>query len=130
MAQVVDFFEERREYPRLDVRLPGRYMLEDGSEFPGETLNVSRVGVVIRGARSGRIGERVIAYIDDLGRIEGVVVRVFAGHFALDFRAGQNKLERLAQKIEWLAARAAEEFSDVAHVERLDEARRKIAGQA
>ena len=104
-------------------------MLEDGSEFRGETVNVSRVGVVIKGAKTGRIGERVIAYIDDLGRIEGVVVRTFGDHFALDFRAGENKMQRLAQKVDWLAARVAEEFREPARVERHGEERLLAVGQ-
>ena len=90
MAETADSLEERREHPRVRVRLAGRYMLENGAEFPGETVDVSRVGVVIRGANTGRIGERVIAYIDDLGRIEGVIVRSFADQFAL---TGQQLLE-------------------------------------
>jgi len=118
MAEVVEFFDERREHPRVQVKLGGRYLLEDGSECPGETVDISRVGLVIRGPKAGAIGEKVIAYIDDLGRIEGVIVRTFGDKFALDFRAGQNKLDRLAQKVERMAALAAEEFSDRGEMQR------------
>jgi hypothetical protein len=44
-------------------------------EFPCEIVEVSSVGVAIRGPMVGDLGERVVGYVQELGRIEGVIVR-------------------------------------------------------
>ena len=66
---------ERRRHDRVVLTLPGRYLLADGMEFPCEIVEVSSVGVAIRGPMVGDLGERVVGYVQELGRIEGVIVR-------------------------------------------------------
>ncbi len=90
---------ERRRYPRLPLTLQGRYMLEDGSEFSCETLNVSPIGIGIRGGAAGAIGDRVVAYFDGLGRVEGKIVRRAHTWFAIDIAGTPRKLERVANTI-------------------------------
>lgn len=80
-------------------------MLGDGSEFRCQTIDVSPVGVALRGHLAGEIGERVVAYLDDLGRIEGVIVRRTSFLFAVDASPSSLKLERLANKIDQLVQR-------------------------
>ena len=43
--------EERRRDPRVELALPGRYMLRDGQEYPCWTLDISPAGVAIIGDR-------------------------------------------------------------------------------
>ena len=86
-------------------------MLEDGAEFPCRADNVSAVGIAVRGLRAGAIGEWVVAYLHELGRVEGVVVRRTAAWFAFDIRASSRKRERLAHRIKWLARREDETSS-------------------
>jgi len=97
--------EERRRHQRFNLKLPGRYMLSDGAEFGCETIDVSPGGIAIRGARSGRLRERVVAYIDGLGRVEGTIAR-------LEVHAPSSKQERLAAKIGWLLKRERDGLSD------------------
>ena len=47
-------------------------------------------------------GERIVAYLDNLGRIEGVVVRSFEGGFAVRILASLHKRERIANLLTWL----------------------------
>jgi hypothetical protein len=47
-------------------------------------------------------GERIVAYLDNLGRIEGVVVRSFDGGFAVRILASLYKRERIANLLTWL----------------------------
>jgi hypothetical protein len=98
-ASVPGGAEERRHYTRVPLTLRGRYMLEDGSEFPCETQDISPIGIGIRGFSAGAIGDRVVAYFDGLGRIEGRIVRRAHTWFAIDITATPRKLERLAEKI-------------------------------
>jgi hypothetical protein len=53
----------------------------------------------------GRVGERVVAYIDHIGRIEGEITRLFDGGFAMTVNATANKRDKLASQLTWLANR-------------------------
>jgi hypothetical protein len=53
----------------------------------------------------GKIGERVIAYVDHLGRLEGKITREFEGGFAMSIGATPRKREKLAAQLTWLANR-------------------------
>ena len=48
-------------------------------------------------------GERIVAYIDHIGRVEGHVVRPFDGGFAVDLNTSSRKREKLAAQLIWLA---------------------------
>jgi hypothetical protein len=74
-------------------------MLESGREYPCFTRDVSRMGLAIEGVPVGAIGERVIVYLDKLGRIEGRVVRRSENWFAIQLVATPQKLDRLDEKI-------------------------------
>jgi hypothetical protein len=91
--------DERRRHARIPLTLQGRYMLEDGSEFACETQDISPIGIGIRGFSAGAIGDRVIAYFEGLGRVEGRIVRRAHTWFAIDIIATPRKLESLANKI-------------------------------
>jgi len=78
-------------------------MNRDGYEYPCSTIDISPAGVAIRGFAKGFIGERVVLYLDEIGRIEGVVARFFGECFAIRVNAPEKKRERLAKKIQQLA---------------------------
>ena len=108
MASIDEGFPERRRHKRIRLRLRGRYLLSDGSEFPCETINVSPSGIALRAHLPGNMGERVVAYIDELGRVEGEVVRRGDGWFAIDARTSQNKIDRIVKRIAMLLSPGAE----------------------
>jgi hypothetical protein len=87
---------------RKKATIRGRYMLQDGREFPCRTFDVSAGGIAIVSAVKGAIGERVVLYLDQLGRMEGTVVRHFGGGFAIALRASDIKRASLATTIERL----------------------------
>jgi hypothetical protein len=47
-------------------------------------------------------GERIVAYIQQVGRIEGVVVRLIDGGFVLGIQASPAKRERIVNLLTWL----------------------------
>ena len=112
---------ERRRYDRVVLTLSGRYMLADGKEFACQTVDVSPVGVAIRGPLAGDLGERVVAYVEELGRIEGVIVRRSADGFAIDLRVPSHKVHKLAARIDWLVRRQAEGLPERRRYERFDQ---------
>jgi hypothetical protein len=52
------------------------------------------------------VGERVVAYFDHIGGIEGIVARTFEGGFAIKIAATRHKREKLAAQLTWLANRS------------------------
>ena len=83
-------------------------MLADGQEFDCQIVDVSPVGVAIRGPLVGDLGERVVAYVQELGRIEGVIVRRADDWFAVELRVPSSRLHKLATRIDGLVRRQAE----------------------
>jgi hypothetical protein len=97
--------EERRRFQRVRVDLLGRYMLPDRREFPCQVVNMSPGGMALIAPVGGQPGERVIAYVDHLGRLEGHVARVFQNGFAMTISATMRKRDKLAAQLTWLANR-------------------------
>jgi len=95
--------EERRRFQRVKVNLLGRYMLPDYQEFPCQAINMSPGGVAFLAPMPGNVGDRVIAYLDHVGRIEGKITRIFDNGFAMTFHATARKRDKLAAQLTWLA---------------------------
>jgi len=97
--------DERRRFQRVRVDLLGRYMLADRREFPCQVVNMSPGGMAALAPVSGQPGERVIAYVDHLGRLEGHIARLFENGFAMTISATTRKRDKLAAQLTWLANR-------------------------
>lgn len=100
-----DISSIERQFQRVDLNLFGRYMLENRQEFPCQVLNMSPGSAALMTPHTGDIGEKVIAYIDHIGRIEGNILRIFEGGFAMSVIATERKRDKLSAKLTWLANR-------------------------
>jgi len=89
------------------IAVLGRYMLTNRQEFPCQTVDMSPGGVALIAPVRGAIREKVICYIDQIGRIEGVVARLFENGFALSLNVPLTKREKLADQLTWLGNRHA-----------------------
>ena len=94
---------ERRNFQRVRVKIYGRFMLEDRSEHPCQVIDMSPGNASFRADRSGRPGEKIIAYIDHIGRIEGIMTRTLQDGFAMTVIASERKKDKLAAQLTWLA---------------------------
>src|SRR5580700_5958967 len=97
--------DERRRFQRVKVDLLGRYMLPDRREFPCQVINMSPGGMALIAPVAGNPGERVIAYVDHVGRLEGIIARQFDNGFAMTIAATARKRDKLAAQLTWLANR-------------------------
>jgi PilZ domain len=97
--------EDRRRFQRVRVNLLGRYMLADRREFPCQVVNMSPGGMALVAPVAGAAGERVIAYVDHLGRLEGHIARLLPNGFAMTISATARKRDKLAAQLTWLANR-------------------------
>jgi len=98
---------DRRKYRRIPIELHGRFMAQDEQEYPCEVFNMSAGGMALRAPVCCQPGERIVAYLDNLGRLEGIVARTFEGGFAVELRASAQKRERIANLLAWYANRDA-----------------------
>jgi hypothetical protein len=97
--------EERRRFQRVKVHLLGRYMLPDRREFPCQVINMSPGGVALLAPGIGNVGDRVVAYLDHIGRVEGKITRIIDNGFAMTVGATPRKRDKLAAQLTWLANR-------------------------
>src|SRR5712664_556194 len=104
-AVVLPLSQERRRFQRVRVNLLGRYMLADRREFPCQVTDMSPGGMALIAPVAGQVGERVIAYVDHVGRLEGVVARPLPNGFAMTIAATLRKRDKLAAQLTWLANR-------------------------
>lgn len=96
---------ERRRHQRVHVALLGRYMLSDRQEYPCQTVDVSPGGALLVAPVRGAIGERVVVYLENLGRVEGEITRHVPHGFAFSIAAASRKRDKLASQLTWLANR-------------------------
>src|SRR3954470_7983413 len=102
---ILPLSQERRRHQRVRVNLLGRYMLPDRREYPCQVSNMSPGGMALIAPVAPNAGERVIAYVDHVGRLEGVVARHFQNGFAMTISATPRKRDKLAAQLTWLANR-------------------------
>ena len=95
---------DRRRYRRVHVDLLGRFMRADKQEFSCRMYDISIGGYALLTQTPVPVepGEKVIAYFDQLGRIEGPVARLFDGGFAMTLQASIHKREKLCATLTWL----------------------------
>src|ERR1700736_2016438 len=103
--RVLALNDERRRFQRVRVNLLGRYMLADRREFPCQVVDMSPGGMALIAPVTAAQGERIIAYVDHLGRLEGRVARIFQNGFAMTIGATARKRDKLAAQLTWLANR-------------------------
>jgi hypothetical protein len=80
-------------------------MLSDRREFPCQIINMSPGGLALLAQGIGTVGERVVVYLDHIGRIEGKITRIIDNGFAMSIAATPRKRDRLAAQLTWLANR-------------------------
>lgn len=62
-------------------------------------------GLAMLGPGIGNVGDRVIAYLDHIGRVEGKLTRIIDNGFAMTVGATPRKRDKLAAQLTWLANR-------------------------
>lgn len=96
---------DKRKYRRVPIRVLGRFMREDKEEYPCQVVNMSAGGMAMLSPAQCRDGERIVAYLENFGRIEGIVVRSVEGGFAARIVASKYKREKIANLLTWLINR-------------------------
>jgi PilZ domain len=110
---------ERRPDVRIIVNIAGRFSLANRRNAQGDrrvyacrAVNLSPHAIALASPVTGKAGERVIAHIDHLGKLEGAVLRVLTRGFVMSVSASDDEREKLAGKIEWLGKNKDHDASD------------------
>src|ERR1700675_1520165 len=93
---ILPWSQERRRFQRVQVNLLARYMLSGRRGFAGPVTDLSPGGMALIAPVAGKPGERVIAYVDHVGRLEGVIARQLENGFAMTVTATARKRDKLA----------------------------------
>jgi hypothetical protein len=90
---------ERRRHRRSPLKLSVRFLLQDGSEHNGNVLDISVGGMRVKCDVQPAEGSIVIAYVQDLGRLEGLVSRVEEGGFAVRLTLSALRRDKLEERL-------------------------------
>ncbi len=93
---------ESPRFQRIPVSVLGRYMLSDKREFPCQVIDMSPGDAVVIAPVSGQEGERVVIYLDHMGRVEGPILELMDGGFVMQLNASARKRDKLANQLTWL----------------------------
>ena len=93
------------QFQSVQVAFSGRLMLRNGSEFDGEVTEMSPGSARIATTARPVLGERVVAYVDHVGRIEGKAWRIDENGFGMTVDAPQRKRDKIAAQLTWFANR-------------------------
>lgn len=92
-------------FHRVAVTLPGRMMLNDRTEHDCSVVEMSPGDVLMTANVLPSLNERVIAYIDHVGRIEGRTLSRTNTSFVMSINATERKRDKLAAQLTWIANR-------------------------
>jgi hypothetical protein len=85
----------------------GRFMLPDMSEHACQAFDMTLEGATFMASDVPPSGLAIVAYLEDLGRVEVVSGEQVPGGFKVSYAATGTRLERLQNRITYLMERAA-----------------------
>lgn len=90
-------------FQRVPINMQGRLMLPNYEEYECMVIDMSPGDMYVTCVGRPRTNERVVAYIDHLGRVEGHVRTIDTLGFTMSINATERKREKLAAQLTWLA---------------------------
>lgn len=111
---------DKRSLPRLPICLPGRFLRERSrDDLICEAVNLSVGGMFLHAKAKPMIGERVILYINNLGRFEGRVVRTDREGFGVVLHLTMRARRALQVQMIWLAKLSQKAVTELRAYERV-----------
>jgi hypothetical protein len=87
-------------------------MLPDSSEHPCQVTQLSPDGAVFLTGIAARAGLGIVAYIDEIGRLEAIAGEAVEGGFAVTFQISGPRRERIASRIRVLRSLSPDDDED------------------
>lgn len=97
---------ERRLHRRVACSIGARGLTGQGVEFEAQTIDICAGGIRMITDKDLLVGDTVVLYIREIGRVEGAVIRrLEENHFAVVIQAPRRKREKIADQLTWLINR-------------------------
>jgi hypothetical protein len=100
---------ERRRDMRVIVSIAGRYTLADHRNARGQrrtfscrAVSLSGNSIALAAPVIGNMRERVMANIEHLGKLEGVVTSILSRGFVMSIKANDEERFKIVDRIEWI----------------------------
>lgn len=87
------------------INLPARFLMPDRSEHECHAVEITSGGAFLLTSINMPPGVAIVVYIEDIGRVEATTSERSGGRLKIDFHVTGLRLERLATRLRWLAAR-------------------------
>jgi len=92
---------------RVQITFQGRYMLlKSNEEYPCRTFEISPGDVSLFAPVVPVPGEKVVLYLNELGRFTGAATRKTETGFEMSLQLTPKKRDRLAEQLTWYANRS------------------------
>lgn len=85
----------------------GRFMLPDLTEHPCQVANLTVDGAIFLTDQVPGGGQQIVAYIDDIGRVEAITADRVPGGFRVLFSLSGARRDRFISRLAWIAGRNA-----------------------
>jgi hypothetical protein len=93
--------------PKMANVMFGRFMLPDTTEHTCQVTNLDMDGATFLTSDVPPAGTIIVAYLEDLGRVELSAGDTVPGGFEVHYAVNGARLERLKQRIHWLQQKAS-----------------------
>ncbi|PHR59264.1 MAG: pilus assembly protein PilZ [Robiginitomaculum sp.] len=93
---------ENRHFTRGKLAMGGRFLAENGWEYPCEIKDISPGGLSLQSDFQPPLGQDVILMTEELGRIHGKILRLTDGGFVAIIKSTTRKRDQLADQLTWL----------------------------
>lgn len=90
---------ERRKQKRSSLKLQVRFLMQDGSEHGGVVSDISVGGMNIVSDVRPADGTIIIAYVEELGRLEGIVSRADGNGIAVRLTLSALRRDKLEERL-------------------------------
>jgi hypothetical protein len=101
--------------PAIAQVIFGRFMLPDTSEHPCQVTEVTHEGAHFISATQPGVGIALVAYLEEIGRVEAVTCGDTEKGFHIRYSATGARLERLRGKIDFMLKKHSGDGSELRH---------------
>ena len=105
MQQSKTIVDPSTQFQSVPVSFSGRLMLRNGQEYDAEVTQMSPGSAQMSCAARPILGERIVAYVDHIGRIEGQTWEITEDGFGMTVDASHRKRDKIAAQLTWFANR-------------------------
>lgn len=106
LKSVARLLRDKRRHRRIALPLSVKMLLADGRESEAIIRDISAGGAAVLSEERPTENSNIVLYIEDVGRLEGSVVRHHTHGFAVLFAASKQKRDKVADRLTWIANKA------------------------